>query len=323
LSIENIKKSFLGKEVLKDINLEIEKGEFLCFLGPSGCGKTTTLRIIAGLESMDEGIISIDGEDVSGLVPGKRDIGIVFQSYALFPNMTVKKNIAYGLINRGIKGNELERKVNEMIKIVHLEGEENKFPTELSGGQQQRVAIARALILEPKILLLDEPLSALDAKVRDSLRLEIKAIQRKLGITTILVTHDQEEAVVLGDRIAVFNGGEIVQLGTPEEIYYNPSDDFVAGFVGKANFVEVDGEKRVLRPECIKYSTKKTFNSMRGTVIALDFRITTYRARVKLENSQEVSIDISWKEMILGNLKIGKNIYVDLNNYLGEYSYAK
>lgn len=323
LKVENIKKSFNNKEILKDIDIEIEKGEFVCFLGPSGCGKTTTLRIIAGLEKEDSGKIKIQGKDVSSLSPGKRNIGIVFQNYALFPNMTVFENIAYGLVNRGIQKSEIDIKVAKMIETVDLKGQENKYPSQLSGGQQQRVAIARAVILEPDILLLDEPLSALDAKVRESLRKEIKDLQRKLGITTILVTHDQEEAVVLGDKVIVFNEGRVMQVGKPEEIYYEPANDFVADFIGKTNFVDINNERRLLRPECINYSLTNKLLGREAIVKKVDFRITSYRVLVEVEDiKNEIYIDMSWKEVIKGKITEGKTIYVDLNDSIKEFRNA-
>ena len=322
LKIENIKKSFDNKEILKDINIEIEKGEFVCFLGPSGCGKTTTLRIIAGLEKEDSGIIKIGGKDISSLTPGKRNIGIVFQNYALFPNMTVFENIAYGLVNKGLKKDKINKKVLGMIETVDLKGQEEKYPSQLSGGQQQRVAIARAVVLEPDILLLDEPLSALDAKVRESLRIEIKDLQRKLGITTILVTHDQEEAVILGDKVIVFNEGKVMQIGKPEEIYYMPANDFVADFIGKTNFIDINNEKRLLRPECIDYSVSNKLLGREAIVKKVDFRITNYRVLLSIDGIKDICIDMSWKEVIKGKIEVGKTIYVDLNDKTKEFRNA-
>ena len=325
LKIENVNKSYENYKALNDISVSIEKGEFVCLLGPSGCGKTTLLRVLAGLEDNHEGKIYIGGKDATNLPPDQRNFGIVFQSYALFPNMNVYKNISFGLENRKMKKSEIDSKVKEVLKMVELDGHEKKYPSQLSGGQQQRVAIARSLVLEPEILLLDEPLSALDAKVRESLRAEIKALQRKLQITTILVTHDQEEAVSMADKIVVFNKGNIMQVGNPEEIYYYPKNDFVADFVGKANFIEDNGLKKILRPECIKYSTKITANSTKAVVEEIEFRGTIYRVLVSLQNKSNdlIYIDISWKEKIKHNIRVGKIIYVDLQDYLGEYSYAQ
>ena len=236
LVVENVVKSYGAFTALKGIDLEIKQGELVCFLGPSGCGKTTLLRTIAGLERQDNGRIYQAGEDVTRLSAAQRDSGIVFQSYALFPNLTVAQNIGYGLTGQRVGKQEISRRVTELLDTVGLPGSEDKYPSELSGGQQQRVALARALALSPGLLLLDEPLSALDATVRTSLRSEIKALQKRLNVTTIMVTHDQEEALSMADRIVVMNHGVIEQVGTPSEVYLQPATAFVAGFIGKANF---------------------------------------------------------------------------------------
>ncbi|SFC28839.1 iron(III) transport system ATP-binding protein [Polaromonas sp. OV174] len=235
LSLRHIHKEFGSFTALKDINLDIRKGEFVCFLGPSGCGKTTLLRIIAGLEIQTSGEMTQAGRDISRLPPALRDYGIVFQSYALFPNLSVADNVAYGLVNRKTPKAEAERRVKELVKLVGLPGSEGKYPSQLSGGQQQRIALARALATSPGLLLLDEPLSALDALERVRLRQEIRTLQQKLGVTTIMVTHDQEEALSVADRIVVMNQGVIEQIGTPMEIYREPASPFVADFVGKVN----------------------------------------------------------------------------------------
>lgn len=235
LEIVDVTKKFGDFTALKDISLEIHQGELVCFLGPSGCGKTTLLRAIAGLDFQTTGRIYQKGRDISDLPPSERDFGIVFQSYALFPNLTVAKNIGYGLVSRKMAGSSISARVTELLDMVGLPGSGGKYPSALSGGQQQRVALARALAASPGMLLLDEPLSALDAKVRVHLRHEIKELQRKLGVTTIMVTHDQEEALSMADRIVVMNHGVIEQVGTPTEIYRNPSSLFVADFVGSMN----------------------------------------------------------------------------------------
>jgi len=235
LRIEGLWKAFGKFVALKDISLEITKGEFVCFLGPSGCGKTTLLRAIAGLDIQSRGLVSQDGKDVSNLPPSERDFGIVFQSYALFPNLTIEKNIAFGLENAGVSKKAIAVRVNELLVLVGLPDQGKKYPAQLSGGQQQRIALARAIASKPGLLLLDEPLSALDAKVRVSLRHEIKELQRKLGVTTIMVTHDQEEGLSMGDRIVVMNHGVIEQIGTPTEIYRDPHSLFVADFIGEMN----------------------------------------------------------------------------------------
>ncbi|MES2978053.1 MAG: putative 2-aminoethylphosphonate ABC transporter ATP-binding protein [Pseudomonadota bacterium] len=235
LALRHIRKQFGTFVALKDINLDIRKGEFICFLGPSGCGKTTLLRIIAGLEVQTSGEVHQAGRDISRLPPALRDYGIVFQSYALFPNLSVADNVAYGLVNRKTPRAEAAKRVTELVKLVGLPGSEGKYPSQLSGGQQQRIALARALATSPGLLLLDEPLSALDALERVRLRQEIRALQQKLGVTTIMVTHDQEEALSVADRIVVMNDGAIEQVGTPMEIYREPASPFVADFVGKVN----------------------------------------------------------------------------------------
>jgi len=238
ITISNVTKRFDNFVALNEINLTIDKGELVCFLGPSGCGKTTLLRIIAGLETCDEGEIIQNGKNITHLPPHKRDYGIVFQSYALFPNLTVAKNIGYGLKKREIEKKEAKKRVKELLALVGLSGSEDKYPSELSGGQQQRVAFARAVATNPSLLLLDEPLSALDARVREHLRQEIRELQKNLGITTIMVTHDQEEALSIADKIVVMNHGIIEQVGTPLEIYHHPKSLFVADFVGKINLLD-------------------------------------------------------------------------------------
>ena len=235
LHLDNIRKSFGPFQALRDIHLSIERGEFVCFLGPSGCGKTTLLRIIAGLETQTSGRITQAGRDISVLPPARRDYGIVFQSYALFPNLTVAENVAYGLVNRKQPKAQITQRVDELLKLVGLPGSGPKYPAQLSGGQQQRIALARALATKPGLLLLDEPLSALDALERVRLRQEIRSLQNQLGVTTIMVTHDQEEALSVADRIVVMNHGVIEQIGTPMEVYRDPATPFVADFVGKIN----------------------------------------------------------------------------------------
>src|SRR5947207_4999758 len=235
LRLQGIRKSFGAFQALFDIDLAIAKGEFVCFLGPSGCGKTTLLRIIAGLETQTAGAIFQAERDISLLPPAERDYGIVFQSYALFPNLSVADNVAYGLVNRKVARATAAARVDELLKLVGLPGSGAKFPAQLSGGQQQRIALARALATSPGLLLLDEPLSALDALERVRLRGEIRALQQRLGVTTIMVTHDQAEALSMADTVVVMNQGRIEQAGTPMEIYRDPASPFVADFVGKIN----------------------------------------------------------------------------------------
>jgi len=234
----DLTKRFGNVVALNRVNLHIRQGEFFTLLGPSGCGKTTFLRSIAGFELVDEGRIYFDDEDVTYIPPHKRDTGMVFQNYALWPHMTVYENIAYGLKVRKYPKNEIDKKVRWALKLVHLEGFERRRPHQLSGGQQQRVALARALVIHPRVLLLDEPLSNLDAKLRVEMRGEIRRLQKELGITTLYVTHDQEEALAISDRIAVMNQGEVMQVGRPDEIYLRPSNEFVADFIGRGTFLE-------------------------------------------------------------------------------------
>jgi putative spermidine/putrescine transport system ATP-binding protein len=239
LELSQIRKEFPGTVAVEDFNLLAEQGEFISFLGPSGCGKTTTLRMVAGFELPTSGTITLAGQDLTYVPPNKRKLGMVFQSYALFPNMTVADNIGYGLKVAGKPRVEINKRVDEMLALIHLEAQRARYPFQISGGQQQRVALARALAFHPQVLLLDEPLSALDAKIRVELRLEIRRIQRQLGITTIYVTHDQEEALSLSDRVVVMSQGRMEQVGTPYEIYNFPTTDFVASFVGQLNLVPV------------------------------------------------------------------------------------
>ena len=244
LEIKDLKKSFGDTPILQGLSLKVQKGEVVVILGPSGCGKSTLLRCIAGLNNFENGSIIIDNKDIGNVKPKDRQVGMVFQSYALFPNMTVYENIAFGLKIKKIPKKEIDKKVKEMIEIVELNGKEDNYITELSGGQQQRVALARSIVTEPKVLLLDEPLSALDAKIRKNLQVQIRKIQKKLNMTTIFVTHDQEEAMTMSDKIIVMNKGYIAQIGGPEEIYKHPANEFVARFIGNYNvYNKIEGKK--------------------------------------------------------------------------------
>lgn len=238
LELQGIKKSFGNTEVLRGIDLSIEKGEFITFLGSSGCGKTTTLRIIAGLESPDQGHVLLNGQDVTNSAPNKRDVNTIFQNYALFPHMNVESNVGYGLRIKKLPKAKIKERVHSVLELVQLEGFGQRMPRELSGGQKQRVAIARALVNNPKLLLLDEPLGALDLKLRRQMQLELKKLQKKLGITFLYITHDQEEAINMSDRIVVMNNGVLEQTGTPDEVYNYPKTSYVAQFVGNANIIE-------------------------------------------------------------------------------------
>ena len=251
LQLRQIRKSFDNTEVLKGIDLEVAQGEFITLLGASGCGKTTTLRIIAGLELPDAGQVILEGQDITNREPNKRDVNTVFQNYALFPHMNVSDNVGYGLKIRKVPKAEIERKVEQALRLVQLEEYGKRMPDQLSGGQKQRIAIARAVINEPKVLLLDEPLGALDLKLRRQMQLELKRLQKQLGITFIYITHDQEEAINMSDRIGVMHEGILEQLGTPNEVYYQPQTSYVADFVGNANILHKNGETFAIRSENI------------------------------------------------------------------------
>jgi iron(III) transport system ATP-binding protein len=300
LRIEGLSKRFGTFTALKDIDLEVRRGEFVCFLGPSGCGKTTLLRAIAGLDPQYGGKVILAGRDVSDAPPAERDFGIVFQSYALFPNLTVGRNVAYGLVNRRRSSAEIKRRVDELLALVGLADQEHKYPVQLSGGQQQRVALARALATSPGLLLLDEPLSALDAKVRVRLREEIRALQRRLGVTTIMVTHDQEEALAMADRIVVMNQGVIDQVGTPAEIYRDPATAFVADFVGAMSFLEatVSGSKRV-RTGILDLACADDRGLASGTPIRLGLRPEEVRVRgVQASDENAVPVRVKTIEFL-------------------------
>ncbi|MDS0298745.1 ABC transporter ATP-binding protein [Halogeometricum sp. S1BR25-6] len=241
LELDGVRREYAGTAALADVSLSVAEGEFFTLVGPSGCGKTTTLRLVAGLESPDAGAVRFGGEDVRGVPTEDRDVGVVFQNYALFPHMSVRENVAYGLQFDGPPaGTTKEERVDELLSMVNLEGMGGRDPDELSGGQQQRVALARALAPEPRVLLLDEPMSALDARLREQLRRSVKAIQRELDVTTLYVTHDQEEALAVSDRVAVMNAGRVEQVGTPQAIYRRPETAFVASFVGDNNVFEAE-----------------------------------------------------------------------------------
>jgi putative spermidine/putrescine transport system ATP-binding protein len=254
VSIRSLKRSFGEVRAVDNVDLDIREGEFLTLLGPSGSGKTTVLRMIAGFEKPDSGTITLAGKDVSQLPPYERDVNTVFQDYALFPHMDVLSNIEYGLRVKGVSKEDRRAQALIALKQIRLEGYENRKPAQLSGGQRQRVALARALVNKPSVLLLDEPLGALDLKLREQMQIELKALQREVGITFVFVTHDQEEALSMSDRIAVFNHGKIEQLGTPREIYENPKSEFVSEFVGQTNRIEFEGKKINIRPEFVTIS---------------------------------------------------------------------
>jgi len=345
LRISRLTKKFGEFVALDDISLDVNDGEFVCFLGPSGCGKTTFLRAIAGLDIQTSGTVHQADKDISALPPSERDFGIVFQSYALFPNLTVEKNIAFGLENQKLSRVDIKKRVDELLELVGLPEQEKKYPSQLSGGQQQRIALARAIATSPGLLLLDEPLSALDAKVRVYLRQEVKALQQKLAVTTVMVTHDQEEALTMADRIVVMNQGVIDQIGTPTEIYREPKTLFVANFIGTMNHVRghagtpssarlgslelacrphslSTGQPAVIsiRPEDIvpiddiAVDVVQTGNSLTVTVKDMEFLGSFWRLHLgdeQLGNSQLV-IDLSVNAVIRMNTSVGKKMSIEL-----------
>lgn len=309
LRAEHIIKKFGKQTALNDVSFEIEDGEFVCVLGPSGCGKSTLLRVIAGLEDIESGKVEIGGRDVTGEPPSARNFGIVFQSYALFPNMTAEENVAYGLWNKRLSREEIALRVSGALEMVGLTEQRKKYPQQLSGGQQQRVAIARAIVLKPEFLLLDEPLSALDAKVRVKLRRELRRIQQKLGITTIMVTHDQEEALSLADRVIVMNNSVIEQIDTPQKVYESPSSPFVADFVGTVNFV--GGRSGAVRPESIQLHGEPAEDSIPGRVCDIEFRGSFYRVGVETADG-EYTADVPAQQRETLPLRFGALVYLDI-----------
>ncbi len=340
LNLQNVTKRFGDLVAVNSVGLEIVEGELICFLGPSGCGKTTLLRLVAGLELLDGGNILLNGQDLSKTPERNRNFGMVFQSYSLFPNMTIGKNVAYGLECRRWEKQKIKSRVDEMLELVHLEDQIDKYSNQLSGGQQQRVALARALAPEPYVLLLDEPLSALDAKVRIALRLEIRRLQQGLGITTIMVTHDQEEALTMADRVVVMNEGAIEQVGSPNEIYSAPSTSFVADFIGTMNFLEVttldsgavrlgDAEikcenwrieshpgkpaRLAIRPEDVHILTNPSSleNVIKTQIDWIEFLGSTYRV--------DLTFDFEGKKQEL-KAELSATLMRDLNLSVGEYT---
>ncbi|CAM4336694.1 ATP-binding cassette domain-containing protein [Paenibacillus alkaliterrae] len=307
LAINGIRKAFGGFQALQDVSVHIPKGKFTCLLGPSGCGKTTLLRIIAGLEQTDSGTVMLDGRNITMQPSAKRNFGIVFQSYALFPNLTVSENVGYGLKGKQPK-RQIEERVQEMLELVGLAAVRDRYPAQLSGGQQQRVALARAIALSPDILLLDEPLSALDAKVRVMLREQLCELQERLGITTVMVTHDQEEALTMADQIVVMDHGRIVQIGTPQDVYDKPNTPFVADFIGAINFLPAGTMKWMeaspndvlaIRPEHIQIYEKQGMpgelnnGGISGFVQHVEFRGAFYRVSLLLANEFGSNTDIN------------------------------
>ncbi|MEN9202647.1 MAG: putative 2-aminoethylphosphonate ABC transporter ATP-binding protein [Thermostichus sp. DG_1_6_bins_120] len=338
LQLHQIHKTFGRFTALSNINLEVRRGEFVCLLGPSGCGKTTLLRIIAGLEEPDRGHIWQAGQDITALPPSQRDFGIVFQSYALFPNLTAAQNIAYGLVNAGIPKAKREERVAQLLALVGLSEFGAKYPAQLSGGQQQRIALARALALSPGLLLLDEPLSALDAQVRANLRGEIVQLQKRLGVTTVMVTHDQLEALTMADRIVVMDRGSIVQVGTPIEIYQQPQTPFVARFIGVMNFLpgvlesseqarcqdyrlQVSNPKAIpvgslvtlaIRPEDIRVGACASVNTLEAAVLRFEFLGAVYRLWLRVGDGLELLLDLSVQEARQAQIQRDRPLLIQL-----------
>jgi putative spermidine/putrescine transport system ATP-binding protein len=336
LELTGVQKQFGETYAVRDFNLSAERGEFVSFLGPSGCGKTTTLRMIAGFEQPTAGTITVNGEDITYRPPNRRNVGMVFQSYALFPNMTVAGNIGFGMKVRKRPSNEIKKRVGELLELINLPDRGDRYPYQLSGGQQQRVALARALAIEPQVLLLDEPLSALDAKIRVALRKEIRSIQRQLGITTVYVTHDQEEALSLSDRVVVMSEGRIEQIGPPPDIYNFPATPFVASFVGTLNLLAaqivdgpggrltVDGQEIraakpvaaatrtvtvALRPESVEVGEGGGSNRLTGQVEDVSFLGSIVRTRVRLGEGATVSLD-TFNDPGLAPATIGETVTI-------------
>lgn len=312
IEIQNVRKSFDGNQIVKGMNLDVYKGEFLTLLGPSGCGKTTLLRMIGGFLEPDEGEILLEGKSILGIPPYKREVNTVFQSYALFPNLTVRDNISFGLKMKKMPKKEIDVKVQEIIEMCQLEMLSNRKPSKLSGGQQQRVAIARSLVNAPKVLLLDEPLGALDLQLRKQMQISLKRLQRKLGMTYIYVTHDQEEAMTLSDRIVVINNGQIEQVGTPEEIYGTPSTLFSAQFLGESNFfTQKDGMELSVRPEFLKIHTsitKEIKNPLPGKIKESTFMGPFSRICIELEDGKTV---FALEPSGLNNYAADQSVYIN------------
>ena len=329
INFENINKSFGNNHVLKDINLGVEKGELVTLLGPSGCGKSTLLRCLSGLEQVTSGKIYLDGQDITDVSPRDRGIGMVFQQYSLFPNMSVKDNVAFGLKMKKVPKDDIDRKVKEMLAIVGLSDKIDQFPMQLSGGQQQRVALARAIVTEPKVLLLDEPLSAIDALLRRNLQIEIRRIQKDLNITTIFVTHDQDEAMVMSDTIHLFNDGKVEQSGSPVELYTAPATKFAASFIGNYNIFTgeefgracgeaIDCDDVAIRPEIVKVSKAPIENDgyyqFKGVIVGSIAHGNIIRYTVGSKEALHINADIMFERELA--FAEGEEVYVAIDKKL-------
>ena len=329
ISFENVNKSFGTNHVLKDVNLKVEKGQLVTLLGPSGCGKSTLLRCLAGLEQVSSGRIYLDGQDITDMSPRDRGIGMVFQQYSLFPNMNVRENVAFGLKRKKVPKEDTDRKVKEILRIVGLSDKIDQYPMQLSGGQQQRVALARAIVTEPKVLLLDEPLSAIDALLRKNLQIEIRRIQKDLNITTIFVTHDQDEAMVMSDTIHLFHDGYLEQSGSPVELYTKPATKFAATFIGNYNildaekFSEVCGEKLecsdvAIRPEIVGLSRKIVPSDdcyvIKGVVVSDISHGNIIRYTVGTSTGLQINADVMFRQAL--DFKEGDEVYMTISKKL-------
>lgn len=327
IEFKNIDKYYGDNHVLRGINLEIKKGDFVTLLGPSGCGKSTLLRCLAGLEQISGGQITLDGEDITDKDPKDRNIGMVFQQYSLFPNMTVEENLSFGLKLQKLQASEISRRVKDAIDMVELKGKEKEYPGNLSGGQQQRVALARGIVMQPKVLLLDEPLSAIDAKLRKSLQTSIRRIHKELGLTSVFVTHDQDEAMVMSDVIHLFHDGKIEQSGTPVEVYTKPVTSFAAGFIGNYNILDSRAMERItgqkwkegqiaIRPETFFLSQNPITTEdyrMQGVITDSVARGNVLRYTINI-NDVEIYADVLFRSISMYNIGDKLNIGVSDHN---------
>jgi len=303
LELRALTKHFPTHRAVNGVSFSIGRGEFFSLVGPSGCGKTTTLRLIAGFEEPTSGHLLLDGQSVEGLPAYRRDVSTVFQNYALFPHLTVAKNVAFGLERRGRPASEIVERTARALELVHLNGKEDRLPNQISGGERQRAALARSIVLEPKVLLLDEPLSALDAKLRKEVRQELKSLQRRTGIAFLFVTHDQEEALSLSDRVAIMNGGVLEQVGTPQEVYRSPKTRFVAEFLGNVNWLSGAG----VRPEAIRISRNASAGASRATVEGQTFLGNCVHLAAKLPDGSACTIEMAQQHC---DFQTGENVYL-------------
>ncbi|MEA3558347.1 MAG: ABC transporter ATP-binding protein [Candidatus Thermoplasmatota archaeon] len=324
LTVRSIHKSFGREQVLRDLSFDLGFNKILAILGPSGCGKSTILRVISGLISQDRGSVLIDGKEISGIPANKRGIGFVFQNYSLFPHMNVARNIEFGLKLKGVSSGKRRKKVSELLSLVDLDGFGNRRPSDMSGGQKQRVALARALAVDPKLLLLDEPFGALDAKIRRRIRRDLKRLQKEIGVSMLFVTHDQEEAFEVGDRIAVMNEGRFEQIGLPRDLYDNPKSRFVAKFVGNMNVIGIPDEKGIngievmVRPEDVVLTRKDLMpgsKGVNGTMVSYAFLGHFIEAKVLLENGEYLSAVMTKNEFERRYLRRGKPLKVDIKKF--------